>query len=127
MGSGSASMGSWEVGAAWSTWSSFTTQCSCLVDEGKTVDVFYLGISNIFDTVSHGILQKKLSLPAHVLDCKSKAEIDKIYFKNIPQSFARKKTQKTPNPSPQGFRLSYFSSFGTDGFFNKQITTTTTN
>ena len=31
---------------------------TCLVNEGKAVDVVYLDFSKAFDTVSHGLLQK---------------------------------------------------------------------
>lgn len=37
-----------------------------LVNDGKAVDVAYLGFNNAFDTVSHGILLEKLA--AHGLD-----------------------------------------------------------
>ncbi|PKU36612.1 rna-directed dna polymerase from mobile element jockey-like [Limosa lapponica baueri] len=39
---------------------------TCLVDEGKAVDVVYRDFSNVFDTVSHRILLEKLA--AHDLD-----------------------------------------------------------
>jgi len=39
---------------------------TCLVDEGKAVDVIYLDFSNFFDTVPHSILLEKLA--AHGLD-----------------------------------------------------------
>ena len=39
---------------------------TCLVDEGKAVDVVYLDFSKAFDTVPHHILMEKLA--AHGLD-----------------------------------------------------------
>ncbi|KAJ7417662.1 RNA-directed DNA polymerase from mobile element jockey-like protein [Willisornis vidua] len=44
----------------------FYDQVTCLVDEGKAVDVAYLDFSKAFDTVSPGILLENLS--AHGLD-----------------------------------------------------------
>lgn len=92
-------MSLWKVGAAWWAWSPFTTWCSWLVDEGRAVGIFYMDISKIFYTVSHGILQKKLSLPAYGLNCRSKVAI----LKQIPQCFARKKNQKTSLYHPEDF------------------------
>ncbi|KAK4822666.1 hypothetical protein QYF61_019033 [Mycteria americana] len=45
---------------------SFYDQMTCLVDEGKAVDVIYLDFSKAFDTISHSILLEKLA--AHGLD-----------------------------------------------------------
>jgi len=45
---------------------SFYDQVSCLVDEGKAVDVIYLDFSKAFDTLPHSILLEKLA--AHGLD-----------------------------------------------------------
>ncbi|GAB0175624.1 mitochondrial enolase superfamily member 1 [Grus japonensis] len=45
---------------------SFYDQVTCLADEGKAVDVFYLDFSKTFDTISHSILLEKLA--AHGLD-----------------------------------------------------------
>ena len=39
---------------------------TCLVDEGKAVNVVYLDFSKLFDTVPHNILMEKLA--AHGLD-----------------------------------------------------------
>jgi len=45
---------------------SFYDQVTCLVDEGKAVDVVYLGFSKALDTVPHSILLEKVA--AHGLD-----------------------------------------------------------
>lgn len=36
-------------------------KATCLTDEGKAVDVFYLDFSEVFDAISHSILLKKLA------------------------------------------------------------------
>jgi len=45
---------------------SFYDQVTCLVDEGKAVDVVYLDFSKAFDTIPLSILLEKLA--AHGLD-----------------------------------------------------------
>ncbi|KAK4832694.1 hypothetical protein QYF61_025155 [Mycteria americana] len=45
---------------------SFYDKVTCLVDEGKAVDVVHIGFSKAFDSVSHSILLEKLA--AHGLD-----------------------------------------------------------
>jgi len=45
---------------------SFYDRVTCLVDEGKAVDVVYLDFSMAFDTVPHSFLLGKLA--AHGLD-----------------------------------------------------------
>ena len=44
----------------------FYDRVTCLVDEGKAVDIIYLDIRRAFDTVSHRILLEKLA--AHGLE-----------------------------------------------------------
>ena len=45
---------------------SFYDKVTCLVDEGKAVDVIYLDFGKAFDNVPHNILMEKLA--AHGLD-----------------------------------------------------------
>lgn len=39
---------------------SFCNQVTCLVDEGKTMDVVCLDINKAFDTISHGVFLEKV-------------------------------------------------------------------
>jgi len=45
---------------------SFYDQVTCLLDEGKAVDIIYLDFCNSFNTVPHSVLLEKLA--AHGLD-----------------------------------------------------------
>ena len=45
---------------------SFYDKVTCVVDEGKAVNVVYLGFRKAFDTVPHNILMENLA--AHGLD-----------------------------------------------------------
>ncbi|TRZ08556.1 hypothetical protein HGM15179_018550, partial [Zosterops borbonicus] len=73
---------------------SFYDQVTHLVDDGKARDVVYLDFSKAFDTMSHGILVKKLQLMAWAAKLTSPLSVGTIVPPPRPASTPKLSTGK---------------------------------